>query len=791
MKLKLLLLSLAFVFTGAHIPLPAQIQGNQGNFTLPGGKDYFSRVSGFTYGGQYYIAYGNATSSGVNPALFYGGASLSSSTPPVLTLANAQSVNIPGLPNNNTSWHMATGIVQNAPYIFQFNYAPNNDFLSPATLLSITYEKMIPPVIAGNAPTFSAIKTAPSSLVSNFFPIHDVAGASLGSSMYLFLDQVVQGQSSIALLNYAGEGTGGVQLLGTNIFAGQASPQPITSLDATSVTLASGEQAIVLVACLNDNGNNVQVLAWLFSGNVGSPVYPLTLAQPQNTLFNPSVRLAYGPATGTAKTNSCTLFLGSEIGGFGPGGNQVQTTQINLPASLSGGGLSQASPWRNLSARWLNNFAGGPFLFPYDWTVFSVPMPTSTSSNGYANVDQYLALVEFQDGITSSTGYDSFVTSMTQQLIVNPTTAGQTWVSGDLTTYTGANTKPAVQSWNLLGIITGTPPLPAGTKVNYRNPLLTLAYDNSTTTGAQQISKNTTAVSASIGGPKSDFNASYSYSNATTQGSEASNTFTLGLTLSFNSNTDSTYDAYSNIGYMIVSEPNYVTANYNVFAYDGTTPLGISTVSIYAEGTNIEAIPFYLNQPNLPYPGYPALIYQSFPANSSGQPLVSWPQTTDIQGWMGNGFTLPTLTNVQSLFKAAGPQYIFGSDSNSTILSLSSSSLNSYSRATKNRVSVGTGINFLGIKVGTTGTVSLSSQQSTTFSSTESSQISYPQLQDSQGYSQVQLQAIFNKVAEQPDIDSNWIPTIFRGSKPWILTWQVISAQPTSSAKPAVQASSK
>ena len=782
----------ATLFISSASSVSAALQGNQTLVQSPGEKDDKSRVSGFSYGDTYYLAFGRRTGmSTYIPSLIYGQATLSNANPPVLGYQQGKELDIPGINQGYYRCHMATGFAGNAPYIFQFNCSRGSN----AALQSITYEKLIPPVIAGNAPTFSAIKSVPSSLINNYFSgfaVGDVSAASIGSSLYLFVVMQANPPGSpdfLWVMKYDGSGTGGPQLVNAlELGYYPNSNQHCYGVDATSVTLASGEQAIVLVTTQanSSSGGNPHVKAWLINDNIvnfSQPTPPITLTQPRG-LASPSVRLAYGGGTGTAKTKSCTLFYGGiDTSAFFTSA-VIQTTQINLPASLKAGNLSQLGSWAGLGNMWSNlTYDNYNTEFPYRWTVFSTALPTSTTSNGYANVDQFLTLLAFGEIFYPNT-QDSFVSSLTLQLQVDPSTAGQQWASGDLATYTGPNAKAAVQSWNLLGVITGTPPLPTGTKVTYTRPILAIKYSNSQTTGAAQTSKTAVATSAKLGGPDFGFNASAGYTNATIQGSESSNTTTLSVDEAYHSSSKGTYDKYSNTGYLIVSEPNYYTAHYNVFAYDGTTQLGISTVSIIADGTNIESIPFYLDQPNKPYPGYPAFIYQSFPTDSSGQTLVAWPHTDDIEGWEPQNGALPTLTNVQPLFKQTATTLIDGSDTASSGLSLSSSALNNYTRETSNTVDIGTGINFLGIKVGTTGSVTLNSTQSTAFSSSEDSNIMYPQLQDSNGYSYIQIQAIFDKVGNKPDSQANWIPTIFSGSQPWILTWQVNQAVPISGKQP-------
>ena len=62
-------------------------------------------------------------------------------------------------------------------------------------------------------------------------------------------------------------------------------------------------------------------------------------------------------------------------------------------------------------------------------------------------------------------------------------------------------------------------------------------------------------------------------------------------------------------------------------------PSGFSVREISANGTTIDSIPFYLDNPANPYPNKPACIYQSFPVNASGVAQVTYPMTTDIDGW--------------------------------------------------------------------------------------------------------------------------------------------------------------
>ena len=122
------------------------------------------------------------------------------------------------------------------------------------------------------------------------------------------------------------------------------------------------------------------------------------------------------------------------------------------------------------------------------------------------------------------------------------------------------------------------------------------------------------------------------------QGTTSSSTISLALNAEFHSAASTnTYDKYADTGFLIVSQPNLVTGNYHVYAYDGTTPLGISTVTISVGSTSFAAIPFRLTNPRYEVPGEPACIYDSFPTVTNDAAEVVYPMTTDIVAWEKSG----------------------------------------------------------------------------------------------------------------------------------------------------------
>lgn len=587
-------------------------------------------------------------------------------------------------------YHQAAAVLAGPPYIFQFS-CPRSG--SP-TLLNASYEKMIAPVISGTAPTFTTVANVSSSIISALGNVFDVAAATLNSRMYLF---VLRGNGSnpdsISVLSYGGQGSGSPELESSYTFAGTNLGIQIQSVEATNVTLASGEQAIVVSSPFVGSGQ-AQVKAWLFTGNSGGQavtITPYSLANPSYANYPAAIRMAYGPAQGTEKVNSLTLFYAALDGGFFGVSGRIYTSQLVLPPSLESGSLSQAGSWTRLTGIWQNS-DGFLRQYPYDWTAFSVSLPSSTSTNGYSNVDQYITLMEKGSTNSLAEHRNSFVTSLALQLRIDQGTAGQEWISSEVSNLSPADQVAAVESWNLLGIITGLPPLPAGTTVTYRAPILELKY--STSESASKQVSDTSVVTAGASADVSDLTASADYTYSSEQGTTSSSTISLALNAEFHSAASTnTYDKYADTGFLIVSQPNLVTGNYHVYAYDGTTPLGISTVTISVGSTSFAAIPFRLTNPRYEVPGEPACIYDSFPTVTNDASEVVYPMTTDIVAWENPA----TLNDVQPLFPSLNPQIINGTYTNSVQLSLTSSNQNTFSGETSNTIDVGEGVSFLGI----------------------------------------------------------------------------------------------
>jgi hypothetical protein len=758
----------------------AQLTGNQTFIDVPGNVDRQARVAGFYFNGEYYLVYANnqGLAYPAPPTICYAATTTSGGTPPQLGFQNnPSSITIPNVPSDYNITHSAVAVVSNAPYLFSFE-VPR--YGSP-TFLQAIYQKVVPSVIAGNAPTFTDTGTLTNSgLSSPIARLYNVTAASLGSKMYLFL---LTGSgpkpTTIQVISYGGQGTT-PQSEPDYTFAGAQTDTTIQDLDATNVTLASGEQAIVVTACYVGAGTS-RVKAWLFTGKATGPVtlQPYNFYNPPYAEIPGSVRIIYGPAQVSRPINSCTLFFAAVDNGFFGVSSRIYTAQLALPPSLESGGLSQDGSWTRLTGIWQNYRNGQYSQYPYAWTVFPVSVPVGNSTNGYTNVCQYIAF--FQKGLEGEefNHPDSLVSSLALQLKLNPATAGEEWISSVTSTLTAANQKAAVQSWNLLGVITGLPPLPAGTQVNYRNPTVVLNYD-STESGSKQVNQ-TSVVTVGASANVSDIGASAAYTNSSQQGSTSSSSISLALNLAFHSDaTQQTYDKYSDLGFLVVSQPNYVTGQYHIYAYDGTTSLGIATETISTSGTTLSTIPFYLDNPSAPYPNEPACIYQSFPVESPGVAQVTYPLTTDIAGWEYPD----SLTAVTPLFPSLGTQILSGSDVSSKQVTLTSSTSNSYSHQTSNKIQVGGGVSFFGIGGRGSQSFTLKSNTSIVFSSSNSSLIAYPQLQDSKGYSQISLEVDFDKLDDAATAAPNWMPTIFQGSQPWLLTWKVLSATPTGTTTP-------
>jgi hypothetical protein len=86
---------------------------------------------------------------------------------------------------------------------------------------------------------------------------------------------------SISVLSYGGQGSGGRRLESSYTFADTNSNIQIQGIDATNVTLASGEQAIVVCSPFVGSGQ-AQVKAWLLTGNSGGRAVTITLIEPEH-----------------------------------------------------------------------------------------------------------------------------------------------------------------------------------------------------------------------------------------------------------------------------------------------------------------------------------------------------------------------------------------------------------------------------------------------------------------------------------------------------------------------------
>jgi len=745
------------------------------------------RVAGFSYGNQYYLAYalgaGQTVLPGISPLIptvCYGNFTMNSGSPGTsVTFNDPTTVTVPGVPANYNLAHSAGAVVNDHSYLFQFKC----NYPGTPTLSNAYYEQLVLPSATNPQPHFASntpgkVSAAMVKSVGNLF---DVASAALGNKMYLFLLAGPKGSpNGIQVWSYDGNATTGPVQETNYTFATSTDPNIgpyLQSIDACDVQLPSGEQAILVTAVYNRNSIS-QVEVWLFAGGATSPVtlLPFTPTNPPGESDSQaSVRIVNCLGNGGNKINSCTIFYSIYQGFGGLGQSTLYTSQIGIPSSLKNGTLSQVGGWSAQSGVWNNNRNAASSQFPFGWAAFSVAAPFGTSYNGYSSVAQYLTL--FQKGSERSfRNHDNYlVSSLGQELVLDPKSAQTIWDTSlaATSTMTPVNAQSAVESWNLLGVITGLPPLPQGTVVPDTRPILSVKYDSSSTTSVQ--TNNATTVS--VGGGVDDvLVVSATYKNAAKTGNTNSNTIQLDLKKSFGSEPGpNTYVNDEQYGFLLASAPSFIAGRYDLYAWDGTTSLGYSNETIATNGSTIEEVPFLLLNPSTPISGYPACIYSSFPKNPDGTVVVTYPLMTDIEGWK----TPLVLTDLAPLIPGYKTSIEYeGTPGSSTTMALFTSSSNSYSTATSSSIKVGEGIDFLGIKINNSSTVTIGSQTSTTFTTGTTTQIRYPELTPTEQtsspiYTLITLNAYLNRLGTSTTEPQNWMPTIFQGSQPWLLTWQV------------------
>lgn len=783
MKSSLLSCGALFALSGFTLSLMPAVQGQPvggvvSEVELPSSRAAGARVSGFYYDNQYYIAFSVSQADDFHhnygPAVFYGETAFGTNTDGTtdtseLIFKDAQKVNLAGFPISNgpyDTWHMAAALSsQTTPYVFWTNTKDNE-----GDVASLSVVQMYPSPQAGAAPTFSKVVPAPGDIVNALDNVVDVAIAPYADDLYLIYARGGD-YNDIAVVRFSDdqgefEFEALIDLPFDWVQGGQNGT--IASIDAANVTLDDGSEAILVAAVTMPDKNSFWIMAWLWD-----PSAPDTQVIPHYTLYNPdsvaienyipTIRVAYGSLPGLIPANAATLAVYFLQDANNTAGWMHQVTALTFPDSLPGTVQQDLNVGLN---GWIS-LSGSPFLGdPLWWTAFTAPMPVPASSNsndsGYQPVHQFLNLGFIGPNDALSEHNNTMISNLS--LILTPTLNElQDFTPPTWNTVDSDEQAELINSWNLLGVIAGFPPILKDTEISGNPPSLVIVdYGTSDTTTSSIESQ--TSVGVSVGASYKFISASAGYSHATKSGTSESATTKISVTTGIgNPDPDRTYTSSLDQGYLVVSIPSLQQGLYEVHAFDGTD-LNMTTLSMWINGVDISFFPFSLSDPSSSMGTHTPQALLDWPV-VNGQ-TISWPQLDDVKSWSEPISTWQS--GYDSNYLNSGGQTVGITSGAITTMTLNQDNTQGYSSEVSNSFNSSVSAIF-----GFDMSMSMTSSVSTTFGSETGITINYPSPVGFDSKLSIQVQPILTTRDTSSSDVPNWIPTVFQNSAPWLLTWRV------------------
>lgn len=434
---------------------------------------------------------------------------------------------------------------------------------------------------------------------------------------------------------------------------------------------------------------------------------------------------------------------------------------------------------------------------PFTATFFSVPASEGGFGDVSSNTKYFNCLYGFPVlplAVIPSSSYEvsSFavyqanpILNTLDSLVLKPSTTDPnnfpTYTTEEIKVST-SNLSAAIESWQLLGVIAGFVPEPSGSSKFITNTVLLESTDES---GNDSTSAITSSVSFSASTklkslPLSpDFSASTKSSSANSDITGTSYSTDMSLKFSpaaqaLSGKPDAQRFQY---GKLIVSQPNYKFIQYNVYSADGKTDLEIDYWIYWTFGANIAYYDFFLSDPNqstitiedvsinLPIPG-PVGIY-TFPTDSNGDAVLTWPASNDLLQWLKPIDSNTLLSSTDFALMST----IQAEPGDVTTYGLQSTGKISQSVTNNNTINYGAGVDLFGVSFSKESTWESQSDVTTIFVGQENLSITYGNLDSNGPIESITIQP-YLKLANG-DGTEPWIPTVFKGQRPWLLTWQV------------------
>lgn len=346
---------------------------------------------------------------------------------------------------------------------------------------------------------------------------------------------------------------------------------------------------------------------------------------------------------------------------------------------------------------------------------------------------------------------------LTQQApIIDGTTVESGYDEGTITSI--------VSSWELLGIITGLPPYVQGQNgVSVTYGRATDFSQKTTLTSDQTLTLGATLLDASM-------SVAIAASNAVASGTD------VDLSVSLTFSTDSTPPASPTHGWFIILQPTYARYTYVISNVAGVSAGPTITILTITNGTTaLIALPFDLTAPNTPLdPSLPELaILCQFPTGSDGSPIVSWPASNDMNGWLALPIGGTAYSQWLQLWQAQElpnqPELIsVGDNGYNETLTFTNSQDNTFQNTVT--IKTGTDIAISVFQFSVEGELSIGTEVETNFTTSYQFVLSYGPLDGVQEQLQIQPKLYQPSAAGAP-----WLPKLMSQQQPWMLTWRVIN----------------
>ena len=328
----------------------------------------------------------------------------------------------------------------------------------------------------------------------------------------------------------------------------------------------------------------------------------------------------------------------------------------------------------------------------------------------------------------------------------------------------------AMASWTLLGVIAGAPPVPNGSDIS---STISFSFSQTDTQKSIATTSNTQSATVKTGGDL--VSGGYSKINSTSNSNSTATSVSLTADKSYSHDNPD----LGRYGLYVFVRPIYTQQVYTIYTWDGQPLDDVEVTLLRIESMNWGVAPFQLTDPTMlvdrsdVIPGMQQVLSQF----ADGITPTAWPNTDDLNGWIdfsannpgfSSGFSGSSSAqaeiantygfNVTPFISDVSDQQTFASDADRDLTS-----------ETKLNIDVSLDLKY--IKIGG----SYEHSGSTEFDFSQGSEfdvsVSYNNLLG-QTFDEFFITPWICFPSDVPE-DPPWIPEVFAGQRPWLITWFV------------------